>query len=319
MKGKETPSSMGGGKLVGSDKSGQAQESSADSPRPKALGVGEQLRAARQAKGLSVDDVSRMLKITPRQVEAIESDDWASFSCTTIIRGFVRNYARSLGLDAGPLVSVLADTQMPRAPELQLPKGTPVNLGPGSRGVGRDLAKVLAGLAVLLLAILAYFFAPENLLQSAISSLKSAVQPAETAVVAPAENASEAGAGPAGAAPASPATDAVPSAAGGPQAVLPAIPPVPVLSSTEAPVPATAADGQLKFAFNKPSWVEVRDGKGAVIFSGMNKAGTQQEISGQPPFSLVVGSASKVTLQYQGRAIDLAKHTRDDVARFTLE
>ena len=44
---------------------------------------------------------------------------------------------------------------------------------------------------------------------------------------------------------------------------------------------------------------------GQIIFSQLNPAGSDKEIDGQPPFSLVVGNAGHVTVQYQGRTIDL--------------
>ena len=76
----------------------------------------------------------------------------------------------------------------------------------------------------------------------------------------------------------------------------------------------------LKFGFDPPSWVEVRDRSGQVIFSQFCSAGSQREIEGQPPFALVVGNSSHVTLLYNGKAVDLSKHrSKDDVARLTLE
>ena len=76
----------------------------------------------------------------------------------------------------------------------------------------------------------------------------------------------------------------------------------------------------LKFSFDQPSWVEVRDRSGEVIFSQLCQAGSQRDIEGQPPFSLVVGNSSHVTLLYNGKAVDFSKHrSKDGVARLTLE
>ena len=69
--------------------------------------VGQQLRLSREGKGLSVGDVSRTLKLSFRQVEAIEADDWPNLPCNTILRGFVRNYARLLELNPDGLMATL--------------------------------------------------------------------------------------------------------------------------------------------------------------------------------------------------------------------
>lgn len=63
----------------------------------------------------------------------------------------------------------------------------------------------------------------------------------------------------------------------------------------------------------------MRDRTGQIIFSQLSQAGSQRDIEGQPPFVLVVGNAAHVTLQYKGKAIDLSKRSKDDVARLTLD
>jgi cytoskeleton protein RodZ len=42
-------------------------------------------------------------------------------------------------------------------------------------------------------------------------------------------------------------------------------------------------------------------------------------VEGQPPFTLVVGNAAHVALQYNGKSVDLSKRSKDDVARLTLD
>ncbi|MDB5813468.1 MAG: helix-turn-helix protein [Rhodocyclales bacterium] len=59
----------------------------------------QMLREAREARGLSVVEVAQHLKLTPRQVEAMEAGDLAHLPGPAFARGFVRNYARFLHLD----------------------------------------------------------------------------------------------------------------------------------------------------------------------------------------------------------------------------
>jgi cytoskeleton protein RodZ len=46
--------------------------------------------------------VAQSLKLGPRQVAALENEDWQSLPGNTMIRGFVRNYARLLNIDVEP-------------------------------------------------------------------------------------------------------------------------------------------------------------------------------------------------------------------------
>ena len=277
--------------------------------------VGQQLQTARLAKGLSADEVAKALKLSPRQVVAMEDDDWSSLPCNTIIRGFVRNYARLLGLNADSLMGQLDPLTLPQGPELEMTVGTPVSMPAEGRVDRRDFARVLSGLLVLVLAVSAYFFFPQELWLSTLSALKTATQRDEVVVEK--------------APPAEPEAAATPEAAPVPAEALPAavqpaatpaVPPAPATSpSTPPSTPATTSANVLKFSFAQPSWVEVRDRSGQVIFSKKNDAGTVREVEGQPPFAVVVGNAGQVTLQYKGKAIDLSKRSKEDVARLTLE
>ena len=304
---------------------------------PSEVSVGRQLKEARLAKSLSANDVAKALKLSLRQVEAIEADDWQSLPCNTIIRGFVRNYARLLGLDAHRLMTELDRVTLPPTAELQVSAGTPVSMPSEGRVDRRDFARVAAGLVVLLLAVGAYFFVPQDLWQSAVSALKSATQAAAvkpvrdeagSAVESAADKADATSAPANTAVPATPAVAAIPAAPPAPAA--PAAPPGPASAvpspvvASPAPVPtadATRAPGAevLHFSFAQPSWVEVRDGSGKVIYSKKNEAGSQRDVEGQPPFAVVIGNAAYVTLQYKGRSVDLSKRSKEDVARLSIE
>src|SRR5450631_1357557 len=87
---------------------------------PAQLGPGAQLRAAREAAGMSIDDVAQQLKLAPRQVKALEDENFAELPGRTFSRGFLRNYARLLNLDANDLVTHLPDSA--HAPALGSPE-----------------------------------------------------------------------------------------------------------------------------------------------------------------------------------------------------
>ena len=66
--------------------------------------LGRRLAEAREAQGLSVEDISNRLRLSPRQIKALEEDDFTLLPDAMITRGFIRNYARLLELDPEPLL-----------------------------------------------------------------------------------------------------------------------------------------------------------------------------------------------------------------------
>lgn len=279
-------------------------------PAPLSSSVGQTLRTAREAKGFSVLEVAQSLKLGASQVLSLETDDWPKLPCNTILRGFVRNYARLVALDPAPLMTALNQLQTLKTSELEISVGTPVKQQRETTISRSDTVRVVAGLTVLLLALGAYFFSPQDAWQDALKTIKTMLQPRNTleppravsvpnSEVAPQTN--ELLAPP----PTSPASNTVTE------------PPPPEPLPVEQPPPAPP--NTLVFNFAKSAWVEVRDKSGQVIFSQINPAGSQREIQGQPPFTLVIGNSTKVSLQYKGKTINIPKQGRDDVARLTLD
>lgn len=72
--------------------------------------VGHLLRNARTAKGLSIDDVSRQLRLSAQQIEAIEKEDFEKLPGRTFLRGFIRNYANLVQLNPVPLLQMLPES-----------------------------------------------------------------------------------------------------------------------------------------------------------------------------------------------------------------
>ncbi len=78
--------------------------------------IGEALRAAREAKGLSLEAASNATRIRLKQLEALEASDLSAFASPPQARGFLRNYAEYLGLDAEALLaSFVPAGRKPRA------------------------------------------------------------------------------------------------------------------------------------------------------------------------------------------------------------
>src|SRR5574343_773803 len=277
--------------------------------------VGEQLRQAREARGLQIGDIAQTLKLGARQVEALESGNWQHLPGQTFIRGFVRNYARLVQVDSAPLMLQLDTVLEKPADNLTIQDTRPASMPHvGNAGTRRDRAVVLIGAVLVVLATLIYFLVPAGIgpLRDGMQSLLEAVSRKE----APAST------------PATPATEpvfppgATPQQIMNPQALTSAETPS---SATASKADAASADSQgvvapqMRFLFDKESWLEVRDRDNKVVFSQRLPAGTEQVLSGQGPLSVTIGYAPGGRLFWHGQVVDLAPHTKGDVARLVLE
>ena len=65
----------------------------------KVQSVGQALQAARLVHGMSIEDVARQLRLSARQITAIEEDDHSKFPSRTFLHGFIRNYAKLMRVD----------------------------------------------------------------------------------------------------------------------------------------------------------------------------------------------------------------------------
>ena len=74
----------------------------------------------------------------------------------------------------------------------------------------------------------------------------------------------------------------------------------------------------LKIETSADTWIEVLDAAGLHLEMDLLRAGTSREYRGKAPFSVMLGRASAVEVWFNGQEVDLAAHTRGNVARLTL-
>ena len=296
----------------------EAHPAGGELPDPDAaVGPGAQLRLAREAAGLSLDQVAQQLKLAPRQVKALEDENFGVLPGRTFTRGFLRNYARLLNLDADLLVAHLPDAA--HAPSLEPPAlhstGTTMAELPTahahSPSFGRWLIPlVLIGCIVAAAGYEWYRGRPAGPAGTAVPprSSETAQPPGVSTTPLPNPVAPEAGA---------PVAAPSPVPAGGlapPSAEQPSPPP----AATDASPPTVAADAVLVIRYEGPSWTEIRDQRGQTLISRLVDAGSVEPFDGTPPFSIVIGNARAVTLAYRGQPVDLAPYTRLNVARLVI-
>ncbi len=257
--------------------------------------LGTQLRVAREAKGNSIADVVQVIRFSAHQIEALERDDYGSLPGATSVRGLVRNYAKFLKLDPLPLLALIE----PAVPVPEADVRPPTNMGeaeqPGlAERVPSRLLSAVVGVLVLFAAL--YWYLDPS---SESTVVKRTVPPATVAPAVPVV------VGDAGSA-VSLATPAAPLVGGGS-----------AVAAVESSPPL--ATGGLHIEFDDRSWIEIRDASRKVVLAGEYSAGTRQDVDGKPPYQIWIGRASGVRVFLGERRVDLKPHTREEVARFTLE
>ena len=95
---------------------------------------------------------------------------------------------------------------------------------------------------------------------------------------------------------------------------------MPAAGTPVAAAPLPPGQQSLVFNASAPSWVQVKDARGAVVLSKNLAAGESAQVAAQLPVQVVVGRVAVTTLQVGGQAFDLAAAAQGkDVARFEVK
>ena len=290
---------------------GQGDSPAATMP---AASLGKALREARERLGLSVADVAHQTKLAPRQIEALEADDFEHLPEMPFVRGFVRSYAKMLQLDAQPLLAFLPQTNAPPMP--LIPDSVEVPFPSAHSPQQQNLVWLGAALllAVLVVAFAVWHFTTP-LEKSEMTPVEMPVSLPDKMQIIPASPVAETG-------------EIAPPAAQAAQSSVPAAktPISQALPQTQSAKPAAQPDAApktatLRLAFGAESWTEIMDKNDKILLSQVNPRGSELRVDGQAPFSLVIGRAASVRLYYRGKQIDLTSYVNSSsgVARLTLE
>lgn len=270
------------------------------------------VRAAREAASLSVDDVAQQLKLAPRQVLALEADEYDKLPGRTFVRGFLRNYARLLGLDADALLAALPDgstASLDRpaiSPTTRVMGELPADASP--RAGHARWAIPLAFVALVAIAA-AYMWRPGERARVTAAAPAEQTLPAPVAPPAPSPTPASPDAG---ASASTAPTDATHAPSAGT--------PLAAGASTAAAEPTQAAsDTPLVLAFRGTSWIEVKDARGNVLLSTMGYPGATHAVGGILPFDVVLGNAEAVEVSLRGQPFDTAPFAKQNVAKFQVK
>lgn len=142
------------------------RDNSPTSP-PSPLSVGQQLRAAREAQGLSLSDISAQTRVAERHLIAIEEDRLAQMAAPTYAIGFSRAYARSVGLNEAEIAARVR-RQLDAQPHVRPPTLPSFEPGDPARVPPSRIAWLAGLLAVVVVGLLVVywsnFLSPEGTL-----------------------------------------------------------------------------------------------------------------------------------------------------------
>jgi cytoskeletal protein RodZ len=136
--------------------------------------IGEMLRAAREAKKLSVEQVNRETRISVQTIRALEGDDFGAFPSETYLKGFLRNYADFLGLDSAALWAMVGQrsSQAGGAPSWEIEESLRVE----KLGAPRVIRMLILPILVVLVLVLVIMLAREKRRASPQTGARSPVE-----------------------------------------------------------------------------------------------------------------------------------------------
>lgn len=275
---------------------------------------GSVLRRARETLGIGVGDIAASLRLEEDIVVAIEEGRNDELPADAYVRGYVRAYARLVGVDAEALakrievvsgsrqrVALLNPLKPSFADRLQRHLGLLIG--------GIVVVTMIAAAVVLWLVGRSYDwsfewpFAPAEESEPVVlppvgepprptrgtTSLRSPAAEDVTADLIVDEG---------------DAAASVTTLSG-------------VAEGEQPAAPATDVD-TLTFRFSEDSWVEVREASDETIYADLGRAGQEVFVSGEAPFGVLIGYAAGVELVFNDDPVALRPHTRENVARLVV-
>ena len=119
--------------------------------------LGEEFRAAREARKLSLADVAEQIHIRPIYLQCIEEENWPAISAPVYVRGFLRTYARFIGVNPEHAIERYNSTLAPSEPVP--PPATAYKSEVFDRPtLPSPLILILGGVALLLVALLSFTY-----------------------------------------------------------------------------------------------------------------------------------------------------------------
>lgn len=297
---------------------------------PTSKGPGAELAEQREARAWTIEQVATQLNLAPRQIHALETDNFSALPGMACVRGFIRSYAKLLKIEVEPLLakipgeppaSLIESVQTRRALSTPFSDDTRFRTMSGYNAPSK--ANFFLLLAVLLIGgvfasyqmgwVPAILGAAPSKVQGVNFAPMQVVATPESSKVAAAEviNASRGNA--------TETASADTNAKVATEGVLAALPAVIAVSDNVN----VASKNALIFKSKDDSWVEVRrtngTGPNSLLISRVVKAGSTEEIEITEPVAVTIGNAAGIEVLLRGTLVDLKSVAKNNIARLNLK
>ncbi|HHO2167448.1 TPA: cytoskeleton protein RodZ [Aeromonas hydrophila] len=296
----------------------------------QAVGPGQLLRNAREQLGWTREQVASRIHLRLTLIAAIESDTYDKHTSHTFIRGYLRTYAKLVGIPEETILAAYDKLGLTPPDNIDMQ-----SFSRRSRQQANDSRlKVVTWLVILvLIALSVAWWWQSTARRSAGDEALAATEMGATsntpsATVPPAVDVADPVVAPATSAAAATSADPVVSAAA---TTLPVDASSAVATTAVAISAATATQPaadtatsepakvpQLKMSFTADCWLDVKDAKGKTLFSGLKKANDELVLEGPEPLKFIIGAPMAVNIEYQGKSIDMSRYNNGRTARLSL-
>ncbi|HCE3485214.1 TPA: cytoskeleton protein RodZ [Vibrio parahaemolyticus] len=304
---------------------------------PLSIEAGTLLKNKRESLGMTQKQVADRLRLRVSVIEDIENNRFESQQVATFTRGYLRSYAKFVGLDEKVVLVALEQTADVK------PKEQEIEMQSFSRKTKHEkhnsrIMLLTWVIAIVIIGISAAWWwqnQQENSLAQVVAEANvETSQPSadeiadidlmteeELIASTPAELAASNNTASESSINAAQTDEVVPAeteestteATQEPVAVIEAAEEV----QEESPV---VPEGMtlLTMKFKADCWLQVKDTNGKTLVSGTQKPGQDVELTGKAPFKVILGAPEGVTMTFASEPVDLSGYTSGKVARFTL-
>ncbi len=304
---------------------------------PLSIEAGTLLKNKRESLGMTQKQVADRLRLRVSVIEDIENNRFESQQVATFTRGYLRSYAKFVGLDEKVVLVALEQTADVK------PKEQEIEMQSFSRKTKHEkhnsrIMLLTWVIAIVIIGISAAWWwqnQQENSLAQVVAEANvETSQPSadeiagidlmteeELIASTPAELAASNNTASESSINAAQTDDVVPAETE--ESTTEATQqPVAVIEAAEEVQDASPVvpEGMtlLTMKFKADCWIQVKDTNGKTLVSGTQKPGQDVELTGKAPFKVILGAPEGVTMTFASEPVDLSGYTSGKVARFTL-
>ncbi|MBE4213634.1 cytoskeleton protein RodZ [Vibrio parahaemolyticus] len=304
---------------------------------PLSIEAGTLLKNKRESLGMTQKQVADRLRLRVSVIEDIENNRFESQQVATFTRGYLRSYAKFVGLDEKVVLVALEQTADVK------PKEQEIEMQSFSRKTKHEkhnsrIMLLTWVIAIVIIGISAAWWwqnQQENSLAQVVAEANvETSQPSadeiadidlmteeELIASTPAELAASNNTASESSINAAQTDDVVPAETEG-STTEATQEPVAVIEAAEEVQDASPVvpEGMtlLTMKFKADCWIQVKDTNGKTLVSGTQKPGQDVELTGKAPFKVILGAPEGVTMTFASEPVDLSGYTSGKVARFTL-